>query len=169
MHIQRSHARGRRTAVAAACLLIPAVAPATPAEAHALGFFGRHSHAHSAARVLDLVNEERWRAGCGPLVLDRRLSESARRHSGDMAYWHHISHRGSDGTAPVDRIRRTGFRAKAWGENVASGYRTADQVMDAWMASPGHRENILNCRYKRMGIAHAEPGDYWTQDFAAPR
>ncbi|WP_377272064.1 CAP domain-containing protein [Peterkaempfera sp. SMS 1(5)a] len=167
MEFQRSHARSRGAAVAAACLLIPAAALASPTAAHAQVFMGRHARA--ASRVLDLVNDERWRAGCGPLVLDRRLSDSARRHSRDMAYQHHMSHQGSDGTAPVDRIKRTGFRAAAWGENVARGYRTADQVMDAWMASPGHRENILNCRYRRMGIAHAEPGDYWTQDFATPR
>jgi uncharacterized protein YkwD len=41
--------------------------------------------------------------------------------------------------------------------------------MDAWMDSPGHRRNILDCEYREMGVDLAEPGDYWTQDFATPR
>ena len=53
------------------------------------------------------------------------------------------------------------------GENVARGYRTPEGVMDAWMSSPGHRGNILDCEYKQMGIGLAQPGNYWTQDFAA--
>lgn len=57
-----------------------------------------------------------------------------------------------------------------WGENVAMGYETAAEVTDAWLASPGHRENMLNCTYTVTGVASARGADgvlYWTQQFAA--
>ncbi|MFJ6213959.1 CAP domain-containing protein [Streptomyces sp. NPDC092296] len=161
---QRSIVHRRSAAAAAACLLVLA-GSAGPASAR-----GRGGGAKDAtARVLALVNGERREAGCRPLTLDRRLSESARQHSRDMAYRHWMSHLGSDGSQPVDRIRDTGYRALAWGENVAQGFRTARGVVDAWMTSPGHRENILDCGYAQTGIGLAEPGDYWTQDFGAAR
>lgn len=165
MQFQRSHVHHRGAAAATACLLLPAAALASPAQAYAY----RHGGARTAVRVLELVNDERRQAGCGPLSLDPRLGASARHHSRDMARRGYMSHQGSDGTGPLDRIRSTGYRAAVWGENVASGYRTADQVVNAWMDSPEHRDNILDCDYAQMGIARAEPGDYWTQDFGTPR
>lgn len=56
-----------------------------------------------------------------------------------------------------------------WGENVAYGYDTADQVHQAWMASPGHRANILNCSFTVMGAGFADGSvsRYWTEQFAA--
>ncbi|MGA5700283.1 CAP domain-containing protein [Peterkaempfera bronchialis] len=164
MRMQRSTVhRPRAVAAIAACLLV--LAAPTAAQAR-----GRHGHgAGAAVRVLRLVNEERELAGCDPLTLNRRLSASARRHSGDMAFRRFMSHWGSDGSAPVDRIRRSGYRPAAWGENVAYGYRTPEEVMDAWMTSPSHRRNILDCDYEEMGLGLAEPGDYWTQDFGTAR
>ncbi|MFF4649003.1 CAP domain-containing protein [Streptomyces sp. NPDC001380] len=164
MRNQRSTAPRPRAAVAAAACLLAVGAPAA-ARAEGLHVFS----GQTAHRVLDLVNEERWRAGCGSLVLEERLNASAREHSRDMAVRHLMSHQGSDGSGPVDRIRRSGYRPSAWGENVARGYGSAEEVVRAWMSSPEHRWNILDCEYREMGLGVADPGDYWTQDFGTPR
>ncbi|MGA5582106.1 CAP domain-containing protein [Streptomyces thermodiastaticus] len=119
------------------------------------------------AQVVDLVNAERAKAGCSPVTLEARLTRAAQAHSEDMAAHQNMSHTGSDGSSPGDRITRAGYDWRAYGENVAYGYATPEQVMDGWMNSPGHRANILDCDYQEIGVGHAQPGDYWTQDFAA--
>ncbi|MFJ3336793.1 CAP domain-containing protein [Streptomyces sp. NPDC086766] len=122
-----------------------------------------------AARIVELVNAERAKAGCSPVTLNATLTKAAQAHSEDMAAHQNMSHTGSDGSSPGDRITRAGYDWSTYGENVAYGYSTADQVMSGWMSSPGHRANILNCSFKEIGVGHAGPGDYWTQDFGATR
>ncbi|GHE01118.1 CAP domain-containing protein [Streptomyces alanosinicus] len=121
------------------------------------------------ARILQLVNAERAKVGCHPLILNSVLTKAAQAHSADMAAHRNMSHTGSDGSSPGDRITRAGFDWSAYGENVAYGYSTADQVMAGWMNSPGHRANILNCSFKEIGVGLAQPGSYWTQDFGTAR
>ncbi|MEU8935505.1 CAP domain-containing protein [Streptomyces sp. NPDC048409] len=121
------------------------------------------------ARVLDLVNAERGKVGCSALTLNTTLSKVAQAHSEDMARHQTMSHDGSDGSSPGDRITGAGYTWSSYGENVAYGYASADQVMAGWMASPGHKANILNCSFKEIGVGLAEPGSYWTQDFGTPR
>ncbi|MGW1284392.1 CAP domain-containing protein [Streptomyces sp. NPDC001118] len=121
------------------------------------------------ARILQLVNAERAKAGCQDLALNSELAKAAQAHSADMAAHQNMSHTGSDGSAPGDRITRAGYDWSAYGENVAYGYTTADQVMAGWMSSPGHRANILNCSFKEIGVGLAQPGSYWTQDFGTAR
>ncbi|MEU5211704.1 CAP domain-containing protein [Streptomyces sp. NPDC020742] len=119
----------------------------------------------TAARILELVNSERSKAGCSPLTLNAKLSKAAQDHSKDMAAHRNMSHTGSDGSSPGDRITRAGYKWSAYGENVAYGYGTAESVMKGWMSSPGHKRNILDCSFKELGVGLAQPGDYWTQDF----
>ncbi|MFI1538244.1 CAP domain-containing protein [Streptomyces anandii] len=121
------------------------------------------------ARIVQLVNAERAKVGCSPLTLNADLSKAAQAHSDDMAAHQNMSHTGSDGSSPGDRITSAGYTWSSYGENVAYGYSTAEQVMAAWMASPGHKANILNCGFREIGVGLAEPGDYWTQDFGAAR
>ncbi|MCG3043377.1 CAP domain-containing protein, partial [Streptomyces sp. S1A] len=121
------------------------------------------------ARVVELVNSERARAGCAPLKVNEKLTEAARAHSQDMADHRNMSHTGSDGSGPGDRIERAGYEWRTYGENVAHGYRTPESVMDGWMSSPGHKRNILNCSFEEIGVGLAQPGDYWTQTFGAAR
>ncbi|ADP79922.1 CAP domain-containing protein [Pseudofrankia inefficax] len=118
--------------------------------------------------VVRLTNVERAKAGCGALTVDARLAASAQAHTADMAQNNYFSHTSLDGRTMVDRIRATGFPLTAVGENIAAGGTTAAQTMDMWMNSPGHRANILNCSYTRIGVGYAEGGSYryyWTQDF----
>ncbi|WTT71669.1 CAP domain-containing protein [Streptomyces sp. NBC_00080] len=120
----------------------------------------------TSARIVQLVNTERSKVGCSPVTLNAVLTKAAQAHSEDMATHQNMSHTGSDGSAPGDRITRAGYAWSTYGENVAYGYTTPEQVMSGWMSSPGHKANILNCAFKEIGVGLAQPGSYWTQDFA---
>ncbi|MBO3746345.1 CAP domain-containing protein [Streptosporangiaceae bacterium NEAU-GS5] len=116
--------------------------------------------------VVRLTNAERAKAGCGPLTHDARLRKAALGHSADMSAQNYFDHTSKDGRSFADRIKATGYRFTAAGENIAKGYRTAADVVTGWMNSPGHRANILNCTYKDIGVGYvAAGGPYWTQDF----
>ncbi|MEV0320626.1 CAP domain-containing protein [Streptomyces sp. NPDC050658] len=118
------------------------------------------------AAVLGLVNEERAKAGCSPVQADASLASLAGNFSSDMAERDFFDHTDPDGATPWDRAEKAGI-ADLGGENIARGQANAQSVMDAWMNSPGHRANILNCDYKTLGVgAHFAPGGpWWTQDF----
>ncbi|ODA69342.1 MULTISPECIES: CAP domain-containing protein [unclassified Streptomyces] len=137
-----------------------ASSPAATADATASG---------AVARVVELVNAERGKVGCSPVKVNPTLTEAAQDHSDDMAASGSMSHTGSDGSSPADRITRAGYNWSTYGENVAYGYSTPEQVMAGWMASPGHKENILNCAFEEIGVGLAQPGDYWTQNFGTAR
>ncbi|MDM4722947.1 CAP domain-containing protein [Micromonospora sp. WMMA1363] len=123
-----------------------------------------------ASEVVDLVNAERAKAGCGALSIDDKLMLAAQRHSQDQADHQKMSHDGSDDSDPGERINRVGYEWSTYGENVAWNQRTPAAVMDAWMNSSGHRKNILNCDFTEIGVGIASSnGPYWTQVFAAPR
>ncbi|MFE5028626.1 CAP domain-containing protein [Streptomyces sp. NPDC056656] len=138
-------------------------APATTAPATTAPASG------DTARVLTLVNNERSKAGCSPLTMNAKLTKAAQDHSKDMASHRNMSHTGSDGSSPDDRITRAGYSWSSYGENVAYGYSTPEKVMAGWMSSPGHKRNILDCSFKEIGIGLAQPNSYWTQDFGTAR
>jgi uncharacterized protein YkwD len=123
----------------------------------------------TVARIVELVNNERGKAGCSPVTLNATLTKAAQAHSEDMAAHQNMSHTGSDGSDPGDRITRAGYSWSTYGENVAYGYATPEKVMAGWMSSPGHKANILNCSFKEIGVGLAQPNDYWTQDFGTAR
>ncbi len=128
---------------------------------------GGSGSATVAAQVISLVNAERGRAGCRPLVTSAALQRAAQAHSTDMAENDQLSHDGSDGESFVSRLRAAGYRGGPVGENIAAGPSTATAVMRTWMDSPAHRSNILNCRFTAIGVGRASDssGSYWTQDF----
>ena len=135
----------------------PATAPTPPA------------NTSTAGQVLALVNAERAKVGCAPLTLDARLTAAAAGHSRDMAATDLFSHDSRDGRSFADRIRAAGYPTPR-AENIAAGQRTPAAVMAAWMNSPGHRRNILDCTATDIGVASANGGTfgiYWTQDFGA--
>lgn len=110
------------------------------------------------AATLCLVNAERTAAGLGALEADDRLAAAARRHAQAMVDRQFFAHEGPDGDTSVDRIRATGYLPSggAWlaGENLAWGTGTLASpraIVDAWMRSSGHRENILRDRYRELG------------------
>ncbi|MFF3710393.1 CAP domain-containing protein [Streptomyces phaeochromogenes] len=118
------------------------------------------------AEVLSLVNEERAKAGCSPVTASSTLAALAESFSEDMAARGFFDHTDPSGASPWDRAEKLGI-ANLGGENIARGQADAAAVMEAWMNSPGHRANILNCDFKTLGVgAHfASGGPWWTQDF----
>lgn len=152
------------TAPAAAKSKAPATtAPATKAASPS-------SAASSAEdQVVELVNAERAKVGCSPVKVNAKLTEAAEAHSKDMAEHSNMSHSGSDGSSPGDRIERAGYSWSTYGENVAYGYGSAKSVMEGWMNSSGHRANILNCDFKEIGVGLSGSDNYWTQDFGTAR
>ncbi|MFD0273200.1 CAP domain-containing protein [Kitasatospora sp. NPDC127111] len=138
-----------------------APAPATAASGTA---------AQYAQQVVDLVNAERSKAGCGPLTADSKLAAAAQGHSEDMANRNYFDHASPEGFHADHRIEAVGYRWSSWGENIARGQKDPAAVMDAWMNSPGHRANILNCSFKEIGVGvrTGSGGPWWTQVFAVP-
>lgn len=122
-----------------------------------------------ASQVIALVNEERAKAGCGPLTEDPQLRASAQGHSDDMAARDFFDHTNPDGADPGRRITAAGYRWSTYGENIAKGQQTASSVMTSWMNSEGHRANILNCSFKNIGVGihDGTGGPWWTQNFGA--
>ncbi|WP_330332853.1 CAP domain-containing protein [Streptomyces sp. NBC_00536] len=118
------------------------------------------------AAVLTLVNVERAKAGCGPVRANPPLASLASAFSKDMAVRGFFDHTDPDGRTPWDRASNAGITSLG-GENIARGQGDADSVMKAWMDSPGHRANILNCEYRTLGVGayFASGGPWWTQDF----
>jgi uncharacterized protein YkwD len=132
--------------------------------------------------VVKLVNEARSQARrCGserfaaapPLRISSELTDAAEAHAGDMARRKFFEHRGSDGSEPKDRVRRTGYRWLLTGENIALGPESAEEVVKGWLDSPGHCANIMEPRFKDIGIGLATGGKrgqiYWVQEFGDPR
>lgn len=108
----------------------------------------------------------------GPVRWSPRLAAAARDQSSHLARTGRLSHTGAGGSSLADRIGATGYRPRAWAENVASGQRSAAAVVDAWLESPGHCRNIMNGAYSEIGAAAVRGGDgrlYWTLVLAAPR
>ncbi|TDC68078.1 hypothetical protein E1200_12765 [Actinomadura sp. GC306] len=123
-----------------------------------------------AAQVIALVNKERAKQGCRAVTADPLLTRAAQAHSADMKRRGFFDHTNPDGKDPGDRITATGYRWSTYGENIAKGQPTAASVMKAWMNSPGHRANILNCRFAEIGVGLVTSGGpYWTQNFGTAR
>jgi uncharacterized protein YkwD len=116
--------------------------------------------------VVRLVNLARAQfvPQCPQLQVDDRLTAAAQGHSSDMARRNYFSHTSPEGGTFDQRIRAAGY-SKPGAENIAQGQRTAAKVMEAWMESSGHRQNILNCNYKNIGVGLDTDGFYWTQNF----
>ncbi|MEU3249467.1 CAP domain-containing protein [Streptomyces sp. NPDC006997] len=118
------------------------------------------------AEVLKLVNQERAQAGCSPVAANSALASLAGAFSADMAARDFFDHTDPGGATPWDRAEAAGI-ADLGGENIARGQADAAAVMDAWMNSPGHRANILNCDFTTLGVGvqFGEGGPWWTQNF----
>lgn len=121
-----------------------------------------------ALALLDAHNAERRAARLAPLTLDVRLVAAAQAHSDWMAGTGELTHLGADGD-PWARITRAGYRYFAASENIGFNERSVAEVVAAWMASPGHRDNILG-PYTQMGgaVATGAKGPFWTCCFARP-
>lgn len=119
-------------------------------------------------QVIALVNKYRVSAGLSPLTADWQLSRVARYKSQDMINKGYFGHTSPTYGSPFNMMENFGIRFSAAGENIAMGQRTAQQVMTAWMNSPGHRANIMSSIYNKIGVGVAKDSKgnfYWTQMF----
>lgn len=104
--------------------------------------------------------------GLGGLRSNAGLDRIALAHSQDMAVNGYISHVDRSGQRAQGRVRKAGVTNCGIGENIAQGQSSVEEVVAAWMASPGHRRNLLNRDYASYGIGRV--GDTWTLIFALP-
>jgi len=110
----------------------------------------------SVDEVFRLTNQKRQEAGLPPLKLDSVLSQAAKNKGEDMLakdYWAHVS---PDGVEPWKFFLGAGYKYRYAGENLARDFSNAASAVDAWMASPSHRENMLSPKYEEIGIAVVE-------------
>jgi uncharacterized protein YkwD len=135
-----------------------------------------------ATRALQLVNDVRARGThCGdelfgpapPVTLSGTLANVALGHASDMAEKNYFEHVDPAGQSPADRVRAVGYLEKLVGENIAYGPKSVEEVVQGWLDSPGHCENIMDPRFVEMGIGlapgHVKRGLYWVQVLAEPR
>ncbi len=115
--------------------------------------------------VVALTNRYRAQYGLSPLTIDTHLSEIARMKSLDMHDKRYFDHNSPTYGSPFDMMKRFGVTYRTAGENIAMGYRTAQSVVDGWMNSPGHRANILNKSFTKIGVGYVADGSYCTQMF----
>lgn len=121
----------------------------------------------------DLINAYRKTHGLKALTLSPELTDAAKAHSRDLSKWDRISHYGSDGSNPWDRVKRTGYKARLTAENVGTGQVDFSEVMRGWEASPGHNKNLLMSDATHMGVAlvqdpKTEFKSFWTLVLASP-
>jgi uncharacterized protein YkwD len=125
------------------------------------------------AQVLDLVNVERANYGLGPLTYNDNLALSAQNYAELMADRNFFAHTAPDGSTMVGRAEAAGYDSWLFlAENLAGGQPSPDQVVAAWMKSPGHRANILSAEATDVGVGHTFKsgtrfGHYWALEFGA--
>ncbi|MDX8336926.1 MULTISPECIES: CAP domain-containing protein [Cetobacterium] len=116
--------------------------------------------------ILDLVNRERIIRGLKPMKLNSKLNKLAKIKSDDMHKNNYFSHNSPIYGSPFDLMKRHNVNYMTAGENIAKGQNTPEFVMKSWMNSSGHRKNILNPRFKEMGVSRDKYGNnIWTQMF----
>jgi len=134
------------------------------------------------ARALALVNRIRAQgAVCGPNVFgpaaslkwSEQLNDASYVHAADMAHRQYFEHRSPDGQGPADRVTQQGYAWRAVAENIAAGQQSLDEVVDAWLRSPGHCRNLMNPQLTELGLAglrvQAGPyGTYWVMTLGTP-
>lgn len=116
--------------------------------------------------ILNLVNEERTKAGLSALTLDMNITAAANVRAKEIKQ--SFSHTRPDGSSFSTALKEQGVSYRGSGENIAWGQKSPEQVMNGWMNSDGHRANILNKNFIRMGVGYYQDGNgvnYWVQLF----
>lgn len=123
-------------------------------------------------QVLNLVNQERAKQGLKSLQMDDQLNYVATIKAKDMRDNNYFDHNSRTYGSPFDMMQQFGVHYSYAGENIAAGQKSAEQVMNDWMNSSGHKANILNKNYTHLGVGFVEGGSYgtyWVQEFTKPQ
>jgi uncharacterized protein YkwD len=113
-----------------------------------------------------LMNDHRVAVGCAPLAWHGEMAAVAHAHSVDMVERSFFSHTNPDGKSPFDRMRDAGIDYSRAAENIAYGYDTGESVLQGWLNSSGHRQNIENCALTEHGVGKHQT--HWTHLFRTP-
>ncbi|MGG1661060.1 CAP domain-containing protein [Brevibacillus sp. NRS-1366] len=116
-----------------------------------------------AKQVADLVNQERAKAGLKPVQMDAALSKVALAKAADMSNNNYFDHTSPTYGSPFDMMKQFGISFMTAGENIAMGQRSPEEVMNQWMNSEGHRQNIMNPAFTKIGVGITN--GYWVQEF----
>lgn len=122
-------------------------------------------------QVVDLVNQERAKAGLSPLTENAALSNVAEVKAEDLRDNNYFSHTSPVYGSPFDMMKQFGIKYTTAGENIAKGQRSPEEVMNGWMNSEGHRANILNSSFTEIGVGYVTDSNgntYWVQMFIRP-
>jgi uncharacterized protein YkwD len=138
--------------------------------------------ADAVQSVLAGINSVRAKAGCGPLALNKQLMAAAEAHARNMAEDDFFGHRDKSGKGFPTRVRAQGYPLSLAAENIAAGQKTPEKAVQAWLDSPSHRKNVMNCKFRETGIAMVYQQDdkplkgqsmglryYWVQVFGVQR
>jgi uncharacterized protein YkwD len=126
--------------------------------------------ARLCAEVVEAHNRIRAAAKLPALETSERLQAAAQAHAEDMAARRKMTHEGSRGSRPIDRIKAKGYPYRRAGENIAAGFHSVDRLMKGWMDSPRHKRNILG-GFSQIGVGCAIDEDgkrYWCVTFGLP-
>lgn len=129
---------------------------------------GTGTYADFQNQVVQLVNQERTSRGLKALSVDSALTNTATLKSQDMAKLGYFDHNSPTYGSPFDMMKQYGISYRTAGENIAMGQTSPQQVMTGWMNSEGHRANILNASFTKIGVGVARNSNgyyYWTQQF----
>ncbi|KUF09547.1 CAP domain-containing protein [Pseudoponticoccus marisrubri] len=122
-------------------------------------------------RMLDSVNALRQAAGAPPLELDSKLTAAAATHARDMSVQNRPWHFGSDGSSPIDRVRRVGYSGRLVGETISETYETELETLGAWMEEQPTRQVILDPTARDLGFSWFQEDNgkiWWTMVLGAP-
>ncbi|MEX0283357.1 MAG: CAP domain-containing protein [Paracoccaceae bacterium] len=116
-------------------------------------------------RMLDSVNSLRQASGVQPIQLNSQLNAAASTHSRDMSVQNRPWHFGSDGSSPLDRVRRSGYGGALIGEVISETYESELETLAAWMEQTGTREVIMDPRATQLGFSWFQENNgkiWWT-------
>lgn len=122
-------------------------------------------------QVVELVNKERAAVGLPALKVNTKLASVAEKKAEDMRDRNYFSHTSPTYGSPFDMMKQFGVTYTSAGENIAKGQKSPQSVMNGWMNSQGHKDNILNSSYTEIGVGYVTDSNgntYWVQMFLRP-
>jgi uncharacterized protein YkwD len=170
---------GAAAALLASCITIQAPPPAPPAGTDGgsaasspppppppVTAAGPGTGRRAIDEMVALVNAHRRSVHCPELVWMQTVANAAQGHADDMARRNYFAHQSPEGQGPTDRLAAQRVSYRAMGENIAQHPGTPRDVLNGWLASPGHRQNLERCTYTHHGIGLRD--GYWTHLFITP-
>lgn len=163
---------GSKTALGGPSPADPSASPSDALKSSAVSC-GAAGSAAADPGLVDLINDLRRSRGLSPLIVSPQLGEAARAHVADLARLATLTHRGPDGSTPIDRVRRAGYRPRMAAENIAGGQMSAAEAVRTWCDSESHLTNLLLPEARHIGVARLEDPRsslrvYWALVVAQP-